>query len=326
MNNSNIDFETRFQIWWLHHSNSYDNNINLFLDDAPKYSRQLRSLCELGHLDLAKWLFQNQPNKYILSILKYDIMFKDACNKGDLEVAKWILQIKQDVFPDVLDNRHNAFKTACTSNKLDIAKWIFQMNPEIDVSFNNNYPFVLSGLNGNIDFAEWLLQIKPEIYNSEKTFNEAFLFACRNDRFEYAKWIFGIKPNLKNADNFTFIFRTACTWNWHQKCELKKWLISIKPDIDIEALDVFVKIANVNINYVELAKYIQSLRPCRYVSTERENGKIYFVVRTDEEEKKEYLWNNRKYPVWIASNNSPNKNNLLYRLPNDLSREVIQYV
>lgn len=37
-------------------------------------------------------------------------------------------------------------------------------------------------------------------------------------------------------------------------------------------------------------------------------------------------WDRRKYAVWVASNRSPNKEHLLYQLPQDVSRMVISYL
>jgi hypothetical protein len=42
---------------------------------------------------------------------------------------------------------------------------------------------------------------------------------------------------------------------------------------------------------------------------------------------KEINWLNKMYPVWLASNESPCKSNLFYRIPEDVSRYIIsQYL
>ena len=73
--------------------------------------------------------------------------------------------------------------------------------------------------------------------------------------------------------------------------------------------------------HLEVAKWLQSLKPYLYVIHYDENGKYKdYYIRTKEEEN----WEKRKYLVYIAS--ECKEDNLLYRLPCDVAKMVIKYV
>jgi hypothetical protein len=77
--------------------------------------------------------------------------------------------------------------------------------------------------------------------------------------------------------------------------------------------------------HLHVAQWLQSLKPYLYVIEYDENGKMKgYKIR----EKEEANWEKRKYLLWLASNDCPeeNKNNLLYKLPSDVSRMIIGFV
>ena len=51
-------------------------------------------------------------------------MFIDACKNGHLDVAKWMIQFD----PNVRANDDEAFRLACKNGHLDIAKWLIKYN------------------------------------------------------------------------------------------------------------------------------------------------------------------------------------------------------
>ena len=68
--------------------------------------------------------------------IKFDIqMFIDACSNGHLNVAKWLLQFN----PNVHALNDEAFRSACKNGHLDVAKWLIQFNPDVHVL--NDYVF-----------------------------------------------------------------------------------------------------------------------------------------------------------------------------------------
>ena len=136
---------------------------------------------------------------------------------------------------------------------------------------------------GDLIGLKQLLQLNPDINIS--AYNEcAFCLACENGHLHVAQWLLQVKPDINISANNECAFRYAC---------LK--------------------------GHLQVAQWLQSLKPYLYVLEYDENGNYKdYKVR----EKEEANWQRRKYLVWLASNDCPeqNKNNLLYKLPSDVSR------
>ena len=59
---------------------------------------------------------------------------------------------------------------------------------------------------------------------------EGFKWVCENGYLEIAKWLLTIKPDIDISADNKYAFTSVCE-NGH--LEVAKWLLSIKPDIDI---------------------------------------------------------------------------------------------
>jgi hypothetical protein len=99
-----------------------------------------------------------------------------------------------------------------------------------------------------------------------------------------------------------------------------QWLLNVKPDINISVNnnEVFICAAkNKNLN---IMKWLASLKPHLYIINYWKNGgyKSYDINSKEEER-----WSQRKQLVWLASNDSPCKSNIFYRIPQDVSRYII---
>ena len=149
-----------------------------------------------------------------------------------------------------------------------------------------------------------------------------FIKLCIKGDLIGAQNLLRLNPTINISDQNESAFRVACL-NGHLK--LAQWLFKVKPDIDISAENEFAfRWACAN-GHLQVCQWLQSLKPYLYVINYDENGKIKgFKIR----EKEEANWEKRKYLVWLASNECPeeNKNNLLYKLPSDVSRMVIGFV
>jgi hypothetical protein len=168
---------------------------------------------------------------------------------------------------------------------------------DINISANDEDPFRHACEKGHLELAKWLLQISKErekdidisIHN-ELNFHQA----CNNGHLEVAQWLFQVSKERGQEINISVYnempFRRACREG-----------------------------------RLDIAQWLQSLKPYLYVIEYDENGnyKDYTIRR-----KAEANWQKRKYLVWLASNECPeqNKNNLLYKLPSDVSRMVIGFV
>ena len=71
---------------------------------------------------------------------------------------------------------------------------------------------------------------------------------------------------------------------------------------------------------VKVAQWLQSLKPYLYVIYYNEDSSYKgYYIRNKEEER----WERRKSLVWLASDQSLNKERLFYKMPQDVSRYII---
>jgi ankyrin repeat protein len=181
------------------------------------------------------------------------------------------------------------FIEACRTGDLREAQHLYLLNPKMNISKHKDFAFRQACSNGHLQMAQWLLQICPTI-NISANNEQAFRYACIEGYLEVAKWLLQVCPNIHISAYNEEAFRWACV-NGH----------------------------------LEVAKWLHQMKPYLYVIEYDENGKINnYHIRSKEEAN----WQKRKYLVWLASNECPdeNKNNLLYKLPSDVSRMVIGFV
>ena len=183
------------------------------------------------------------------------------------------------------------FIQLCKKGDLLGAQQYYQLNPTIDISAQDDKVFRWTCFEGHLELAQWLLQVCPTINISNSEINDyTFLSACAIGYLEMAKWLLQLCPTIDISADYECPFRLACR-NGH----------------------------------LEVAQWLQSLKPYLYVIEYDENGNYKrFRIR----EKEEANWQKRKYLVWLASNDCPeeNKNNLLYKLPSDVSKMLILHL
>ena len=113
------------------------------------------------------------------------------------------------------------------------------------------------------------------------------------------------------------MFSNAC---WCGHLEVAKWLLQVKPDINISIDNEYAfrwTCANRQLN---VAEWLQSLNPYLYVIEYDENGNYTgYKIR----EKEEANWERRKYALHMALQD---KTNLLYHLPVDIAKAVTLFV
>ena len=184
------------------------------------YNEAFRFACEKGHLKVAQWLLETNPN---IDIFQYnEISFLSACEKGHLEVVKWLYAKKQeDIYRDhVYDpicnynkdpsfcelcedpssyNYNNAFGFACKNGNLKVAQWLFEQKPDIYklTLGENEFSFRWACRNGHLKVAQWLFELKPDIDISVENY-EAYVFACNNGHHKVVKWLKSVFPSLAN--------------------------------------------------------------------------------------------------------------------------------
>ncbi len=222
-------------------------------------------------------------------------LFIELCKKGDLRGAKREYQLNPNMNISAFEEQ--AFCYACEYGRLRVARWLLQISQEkgqsIDISAKNEYAFRYACENGHLHMAQWLLQVSKKRGHdiNISIFNElAFRMACKNGHLEVAQWLLQIKQDINISADNEYAFWWSC---YYEKLHVAQWLQQMKP-------------------YLYVIEY-----------DEKGNMKDYRIRI-----KEEANWQKRKYLVWLASNHCPdkNKNNLLYKLPSDVSRMIIGFV
>ena len=104
-----------------------------------------------------------------------------ACENGHVEIAQWIMSsiIAYDI---------NAFIELCRYGELQLAQDFYSINPEIDISADNERSFKIVCENGYLEMAKWLLSVKPDI-NISIDDNHALKYARKNGHMKIALWL-----------------------------------------------------------------------------------------------------------------------------------------
>ncbi len=141
-----------------------------------------------------------------------------------------------------------------------------------------------------------------------------FNTCCIFRRLKEAKKLLNKYPTIVNSAEYDNAFIHACR-NGH--LDVAKLLYQSKPTIDLSAKNDSAFQYSCCYGQLAVAKWLVELRPWLYKIIE-EDGEYSPYVFTPEEQR----FYRRKYVVWLASQNSPNKDSILYKLPSELSREI----
>jgi hypothetical protein len=180
---------------------------------------------------------------------------------------------------------------------------------------DNEFRFISLCYCGQLTIAKSFLQKNPDI-NISTCDESAFCRACMNGRLEVCQWLLSVKPDINIAAQKNWAFRYACVGGHLEVC---KWLYSLKADIAYNDNWAF-RYALSSKQYI-IGDWFQSINPYLYVINYGEDGSYKdYLIRSVEEER----WEKRKLLVWLASDLTPDKNNLFYRIPQDVSRYIIQ--
>lgn len=253
---------------------------------------QLNDLIIYGDISSVEQFLHDHPNIRLNNIEKWT--FRDVCLNSDLEMAKLLYESNPSFYDDLtLEDKEYLFKRMCKrKGRYPLVKWLYELNPNV--------------------YHHLTLEAKRSL----------FVDACEYNAFETMKWLYELNPNAYYSLSEWYkgyLFRYSCEYG---SLEQAKWLLQIDPTLKSVNLDYEFK-QNCEQNAVAQAELIQALSPYLYVIYYGEHGDIVdYHIRTEEEVK----WERRKYLIWLASDESPNKQCLLYQLPSDISRQIIQYV
>ena len=151
--------------------------------------------------------------------------------------------------------------------------------------------------------------------------NKYFEYICKIGDIIFAKKVLYDNPIINNSLHNGVAFRCACA---HGNLDIAKWLLQIQPNINIFENDNYAFKCACEQGCLKIAVWLQSFKPYLYVIKYNSDGEYAgYYVRT-KEEAKEARWQQTKYLVWLSSLQSPNAKCIFYKLPNDISRYIIQ--
>ena len=123
--------------------------------------------------------------------------------------------------------------------------------------FINDKAFIEGCNKGNLNLLKWMVDNDTEncINISGTRWNKEFPFkvACANGHLDVAKWLLEIKPDIDISIDSEDAFRYACR---EGHIDIAKWLYGIKPDIDISVCFYEPIRYACAYGYLELAKWL----------------------------------------------------------------------
>jgi hypothetical protein len=181
-------------------------------------------------------------------------------------------------------------------------------------------------MNGHLDVAQWLLDLLGQDINISANKEQAFRYACGNGHLHLAQWLLEVSKEKGQYINISAkaeeAFCLACLRGHLEVCQ---WLLEVSKErgqnINISVGGEYPFRHSCNKGHLHVAQWLQSLKPYLYVINYDEDGKYKdYYIRSKEEAN----WEKRKYLLYIATDCK--EDNLLYRLPCDVSKMVIGYV
>jgi len=205
-----------------------------------------RYSCINGYLNLAKWLYELNPNNLGIHD-NNEYTFRHTCSHGKFDVAQWLYEItlSTDNQIDIRAGNDIAFKRCCVNGYLNIAQWLYSLlKPnELKVNIFTKYYYVfISSCSNKKDVAEWLYDLtmqnsaqiyeeylsNPEIFNFD-VINCAFVNSCKYGQLDTALLLYSLTEKLNYYKNikiqvnidFNLAFGECCKNN---KLEMAQWI------------------------------------------------------------------------------------------------------
>jgi hypothetical protein len=217
---------------------------------------------------------------------------------------------------------YEQFVASIESGDLDTSKKLYKEHAILLTSgfmYKSGQLFRSVCVKGNLEGAKWLYGLDDVGYeNALSAFQESIL----NKKFNIGKWISETIGKCINSSAIIYIFGIACL-----RCQqdIIDYLMQNHPNIDYSyqlnmSLELYIQYENIEVLQFVITTYNQFINKSMII--------YYSQHRLTSPEIKQILnkqinWINKMYPLWLASNESPCKGNLFYKIPEDVSRYII---
>jgi ankyrin repeat protein len=217
--------------------------------------------------NVIKWLIEKNPN-YIDLFNVNQIKFWWMCCKGRINDAKLILFVNPNI--DISFNNESTFQEVCECGYMEMAKWLLSVKPDINISINNNKAFNNACKNGHIEVVKWLTNINLNIAINNIT---AFINACENGHIKVAKWIWCV--NTDNTFFIQFIKRILINVCEYGHLDVAIWLLTLKKNTISEIATLYIN--NIfqfvcKMGHLNIVKWLLKIRPDINVSANYEQA------------------------------------------------------
>jgi ankyrin repeat protein len=117
--------------------------------------------------------------------------------------------------------------------------------------------FIHSCITGDIDSATNSLR-SVELELTQEQCDQTFQYTITGGHFDIAKWLLCVKPEINVSANQEYAFQQACTKGYF---EIAQWLLSVKPTINISANNGYAFRAACTKGHLEIAQWLHSVNP-----------------------------------------------------------------
>ena len=236
--------------------------------------------------------------------------FIQLCSHGNLEAVQLFARShNQELNMTQFSTMMDAFLESCTYGHLAIVQWLYDYYPSSRDAVDFNESFMCACSRGHLEVAQWLYEINPSI-NVHMWANNVFYHICANGHIDIGKWWISIAdPNRDYHDYVT----TACGFG---HLELIQYISeNYIVDFNVSYNKHVLYYGAYCYKYENILRWLIQMKPWVYTYV---NGRYDLDEEKDTVEEK--LWHSRKYSIWLSSDNAPNKQNIMYKLPTDISR------